>query len=123
MCLAFTVLKICFLVYLNAKDVYEGPVHLSASKAEVFVSGAQEIRVGHGRIRYSSRNLKQNARGHRFVIPTTVEAEAGEPQDQDYSGFYVLAKTLNQKQTSKTQTGTEGERRQAERPASLLGVL
>lgn len=118
MCLAFTVLKICFLVYLNAKDVYEGPEHLSASNAEVFVSGAQETWVGHGCISHSSRNLKQNARGHRFVIPTTVEASS--------RLLWVLCfgkdpESEANKQDSKT--GTEGERRQAERPASLLGVL
>lgn len=92
MCLAFTVLKICFLVYINVKDVYGGPVHLSAPNAEVCVSRAQETWVGHGRISHSSRGIKQNARGHRVVIPTTVEAEAGGPQVQEYSEFYVLAR-------------------------------
>lgn len=92
MCLAFTVLKISFLVYLNAKDVYEGPVHLSAPNAGVFVSGDQETWVGHGHIGHSSRGIKQNAGGQKVMIPTTVEAEAGGPQVQDYSGFYVLAR-------------------------------
>lgn len=67
-------------------------MHLSAPNAEVFVSGAQETCVGYGRISHSSRGIKQNARGHRVVILTTVEAEAGGPQVQDYSGFYVLAR-------------------------------